>query len=76
MLEHKPDLAIAHATVRCVLTMKKHSALVDDFEPGNDTQEGIFPEPDGPNKATNSPVGTWKLTSCSAVKVPKVLVIF
>ena len=42
MLEHKPDLAIAHAAVRCVLTMKKHSALVYDFEPGNDTQEGSF----------------------------------
>ena len=42
MLEHKPDLPIAHAAVRGVLTMKQHRSLVGGFEPSNDTQEGRF----------------------------------
>jgi len=31
MLEHEPDLPIARAAVRGVLTMEKHSALVGGF---------------------------------------------
>ena len=35
----------------------------------------VLPEPDGPSSATSSPVATLRLTSRSAVKAPKVLVM-
>ena len=35
----------------------------------------VLPEPDGPSSATNSPRGTSKLTSWSAVKTPKRLLM-
>ena len=35
----------------------------------------VLPEPDGPSNATSSPVSTLKLTSSSAAKSPKVLLM-
>src|SRR5262245_4924447 len=34
----------------------------------------VFPDPEGPRRATSSPVGTVRLTSLTATKAPKVLV--
>src|SRR5262245_43535922 len=36
----------------------------------------VFPEPEGPRRATSSPVGTVRLTSLTATKEPKVFVTF
>ena len=35
----------------------------------------VLPDPDGPNRATNSPVATLRLTSFSAVNAPNVLLM-
>ena len=35
----------------------------------------VLPEPDGPSRATNSPVATVRLTSRKAAKPPNVLLI-
>src|SRR4029434_1192912 len=36
----------------------------------------VFPDPEGPSSATNSPVSTLKLTFLSALKSPKLLLMF
>src|SRR5512139_1175614 len=35
----------------------------------------VLPEPEGPSRATNSPLGTCRLTSRSAANVPNVLLM-
>ena len=36
----------------------------------------VLPQPDGPSRQTNSPSPIFRLTSDTAVKLPKILVTF
>src|SRR5450830_1124597 len=76
VLKHKAHLALTHL-LRCgIRAMKVDTAGISDSSPAIMRNKVVLPQPEGPSKATNSPLGTSKVTSFKALKLPKFFLIF
>jgi hypothetical protein len=57
MLEDYPDLALLDRKRTCIPSVEQDSALVREFEPGEDAQQGRLARAGRPEKANELPPG-------------------
>ena len=72
MLEDEADLAVGGVAAGHVLVWKKIGPLPGSgcSRPAMIRSKVVLPEPEGPNRATSSPLATVRLTSRRAVNSP------
>jgi hypothetical protein len=66
VLEHEAHAPVARMQGCHVLAEKIDIAPVRLLQPGDDAQEVVLPQPEGPSKATSSPVSMFSDTPFSA----------
>ena len=74
MLKHKADMPLAYGSTDASSPSNRTSPWSGHSSPATMRSSVVFPEPDRPRSASNSPERTSRLTRSSAVKSPKRLV--